>query len=161
MSQLIKALQAAFPEKIEPSENSSYPAVKVAPADLVAVMQYLRDEQHLNFLSMLCSADYPEENAFEVNYILHSLYEAEEPDEGEAPVVVPKLKKIQVKVRVPRNNPEVPTVTGVYKGADWQEREEFDLMGIQFTGHPNLVRVLLPDDFKGHPLRKDYKGVKL
>ncbi len=161
MSQLIKALQAAFPEKIEPAESSNYPVVKVQPADLVAVMQYLRDEQHLNFLSMLCSADFPEENAFEVNYILHSLYEAEEPEEGGAPPAKPQLKRLQVKVRVPHNNPSVPTVTSVYKGADWQEREEYDLMGIQFTGHPNLVRVLLPDDFKGHPLRKDFKGVKL
>ena len=162
MNQLVKALQAAFPEKIEAAEGTSnYPAVKVAPADIVAVMQYLKEEQNMNFLSGLWSADYQEENAFEVVYILHSLTDPEEPDDEAEPPAKPLLKRLEVKVRVPRSNPQVPSITGVYKGADWQEREEFDLMGIQFTGHPNLVRVLLPDDFKGHPLRKDFKGVKL
>ena len=144
MSQVIEALQEAFPEKIEPVEVSNYPTVKVAAADLVAVMQYLKEQQNFNFLASLCSVDYPEEDAFEVVYFLHSLEEKE--------------KRLQVKVRTAHNRPEVPSITSVYWTANWQEREEYDLMGIQFTGHPNLVRVLLPDDFEGHPLRKDFEG---
>lgn len=145
---IIEALLEAFPEKVtEAQVKSNYPTVRVAPADVVTVMTYLRDEQGMDFLSCLCSADYPEENQIEVVYFLNCYPNPE--------------KRIQVKVRTDRSKPEVPTITGVYPGANWQEREEFDLMGVIFKGHPNLVRVLLPDDFKGNPLRKDFKGVKL
>ena len=70
-----------------------------------------------------------------------------------------------LKVFVPRAEPQVPTVVGVWPGADWMEREAWDLMGIVFAGHPDLRRLLLPEDWEGHPLRKDfvespdYKGV--
>ena len=65
--------------------------------------------------------------------------------------------KIVIKTRVPRDEAELPSVFTVYPTSDWQEREIFDLMGIRFSGHPNLVRVLLPDEFEGHPLRKDFR----
>jgi NADH-quinone oxidoreductase subunit C len=62
-----------------------------------------------------------------------------------------------VKAQLDRGAPAVPSVEGVWKAADWLEREQFDLLGVQFTGHPDLRRILLPDDWVGHPLRKDYK----
>lgn len=62
-----------------------------------------------------------------------------------------------LKARVPKSNAKVPTVEKVYPTADWQEREAFDLLGIQFDGHPDLRRIMMPDDWVGYPLRKDYK----
>ncbi|KWX02778.1 NADH-quinone oxidoreductase subunit C [Carbonactinospora thermoautotrophica] len=61
-----------------------------------------------------------------------------------------------LRTRVPRDNPRLPTATGVYRGANWHERETYEMFGVQFDGHPNLVPLLLPDGFEGHPLRKDF-----
>src|SRR5262249_26257934 len=65
--------------------------------------------------------------------------------------------KITLKVDVPADNPVLPSVTPVWGSANWHEREAFDMFGLKFTGHPDLRRILLPDDWDGYPLRKDYK----
>ena len=65
-------------------------------------------------------------------------------------------ERVTVKAYVPENQPELPSAESLWKTADWQEREIYDLFGISFIGHPNLVRIMNPDDYKGHPLRKDY-----
>ena len=96
-----------------------------------------------NHLSNLSAVDYGEE--FEIVYHVHSFF---------------KKDKLMVKSRVARSKAEFPSVVSVWPTADWQEREAYDLMGIKFTGHPNLVRVLLPDDYQGHPLRKDFKKAR-
>lgn len=108
---------------------------------LLNVMRYLKDHLGFNYLTDLTAVDY--QDHFTVVYRLKSL---------------PGLKDLVVKVEIDRNNPVLPSVIGVWKAADWQEREAYDLMGIEFSGHPNLKRILLPEDFAGHPLRKDYKG---
>jgi NADH-quinone oxidoreductase subunit C len=119
------------------------PFVKVAPKDLVEVMTFCRDEPRLRFdmLSCLTAVDYPKESKFQVVYNLDS---------------IPHNHWLTVKVDVPREAPTVPTLEKVYATADWHEREAFDLMGIDFAGHHNLIRILCAEDWEGHPLRKDY-----
>lgn len=68
-----------------------------------------------------------------------------------------KRELLTVKALISKNNPKIDSVTSVWKGANWHEREAYDLMGIVFEGHPDLRRIFMPDDFEGHPLRKDYE----
>jgi NADH-quinone oxidoreductase subunit C len=65
-------------------------------------------------------------------------------------------ERVTIKAYVPEDNPVLPSIESLWKTADWQEREVFDLFGIEFEGHPNLTRIMNPDDYEGHPLRKDY-----
>ena len=89
---------------------------------------------------------------FELVYHLASLGE-HYPTAGARPVAASRLR---MKVRLPADDPRAPTVTSVYPSAGWPEREVYDLFGISFDGHPDLRRILMPDDWVGHPLRKDY-----
>ena len=94
------------------------------------------------FLSDITAVDkFPLEPRFELNYHLLSLE---------------YRKRIRVKVRIPGDDPQVQSVTPIWPAANWHEREAFDLMGIRFEGHPDLTRILMPDDWEGYPLRKDY-----
>ncbi len=114
------------------------------PGDrLVEIAAFLRDDPELDFamLSWISGVDWlPRDPRFEVVYGLLSLSRA---------------ARLILKVEVPEENPRVPTVTGVWPTADWLERETYDFYGIEFVGHPNLTRILLPDDWVGWPLRKD------
>ena len=117
---------------------------QVSAEKIVEVVRYLKETRGLEFNMMmdLCGVDYPERaERFEVVYHLYSLS---------------TKKRIRLKVRVTEANPTVPSITSLYKAANWFERECFDLFGIRFEGHPNLKRILLYDEFEGHPLRKDY-----
>ncbi len=114
----------------------------VSPDRLVEAVTYLRAHQGYDYLSMLTSVDWPD--YFEVVYYLYG-------------VAQPK-DALVLRVRLPdKANPVVPSLTPVWPGADFQEREVYDMMGIRFKGHPNLRRILLWDGFEGHPLRKDYR----
>jgi NADH-quinone oxidoreductase subunit C len=84
---------------------------------------------------------YPAEPRFEVVYHLHS---------------VEHKRRLRLKCRLGGANPEIESVTSVWRGANWYEREVFDLFGIRFLNHPNLRRIMLPDEWEGYPLRKDY-----
>jgi len=114
------------------------------PADrLVEICTFLRDDPELDFamLSWIAGVDWmPREPRFEVVYGLLSLS---------------RNARVNLKVGVNEENPRVPSVTGVWPTADWHERETYDFYGIEFTGHPNLTRILLPEDWVGWPLRKD------
>jgi NADH-quinone oxidoreductase subunit C len=117
---------------------------------LIDALRTLRDDPALQFafLSDVTAIDLlPAEPRFEMVYHLACLGAAY----GSAPA-----RRLRLKVRVPGGDPRVPTVTPVFPGANWPEREVYDLMGIRFDGHPDLRRILTPDDWEGHPLRKDY-----
>jgi NADH-quinone oxidoreductase subunit C len=161
--QFLDRLVARFGEKITGHNLEAIdPWIEVAPAGLVEVCSYLKTESDLAF-DMLCDltvVDYfepdPKKAAkfawqphLEVVYHLWS---------------VPNRVSLVLKVMLPRwkndqpgELPEVPTVSGVWRTADWHEREAYDLCGAWFTGHPNLRRILCPEDWVGHPLRKDYE----
>ena len=113
---------------------------------LVAVMQYLRDDPDLRF--ELCigvsGVNYPGDKDRE----LHACYQLMSLTHGS--------RQLRIEVAVPDADPHVPSVVSVYPGNDWHERETWDLMGIVFDGHPGLTRTAMPDDWVGHPQRKDY-----
>jgi NADH-quinone oxidoreductase subunit C len=117
--------------------------VRVAAGDIVPFMQFLRDDPRLAFINLtdVCGVDWPgREQRFDVVYHLLS----------------PRFnRRIRVKVRTGENMP-VPSVTGIFPGADWFEREAYDLYGILFTGHPDLRRILTDYGFDGYPMRKDF-----
>ena len=140
----LDALTGAMPEAIEEvTRFLGEVTVRVKLGRLLDVCRFLRDDPRaaMNLLSDLCAADYPKDAArFEVNYHLYS---------------IPRNQRIRVKVRVDDKTP-VATVSEIWPTANWHEREAFDLFGISFDGHPDLTRILLPDDWKGHPLRKEY-----
>jgi NADH-quinone oxidoreductase subunit C len=126
------------------------PTIYVALDHLVQACRALRDVPELQFafLADLLPVDYyPREPRFEIVYLLASLGTA---GFGETP------KRLRVKVRVPGTQPTVPSVSSVWPAASWSEREAYDLFGIHFTDHPDLRRILMPDDWEGYPLRKDY-----
>ena len=103
---------------------------------------YANDETYFDSLSCLTGLDNGEEkNSLEVIYNLYS---------------IPYDLHLMLRVELNRDKPEVDSVTDIWRTADWHEREAFDLLGIHFRNHPDLRRILLPDDWEGHPLRKDY-----
>ncbi len=112
--------------------------------DLLAVAQLLRDEPGLgfNYLESLCGVDYlGRDPRFEVAVHLLALASG---------------RRICMKIGLPEDDPRLPTLTGLWPTANYHEREAYDLLGIVFDGHPALSRILLPDDWVGHPLRKDH-----
>ncbi len=138
---LLADIRAALPAaEFEVVADARDMTILVHPDHLLHVCAHLRDEAHMDYLSMITAVDRPE--YFEMVYYLYSY------QYGGRPLVI--------KVRTSKDDPKVPSLTSLWRGADWQERELFDLMGIVFTGHPNLTRIMLWEGFEGHPLRKDF-----
>ena len=156
--ELVAALSESHGEAVVSTNTETRdPSVTIAADAVPAVMAWLRDDPGTRFdtLSNLCGVDYfetdpkfvkkfPHDPRLEVVYHLFSLEHRH---------------RLTVKVALDRDAdpPTVPSVAGLWSAADWHERECFDLYGVRFEGHPNLVRILCPDDWVGHPLRKDYE----
>jgi NADH-quinone oxidoreductase subunit C len=141
------------PEEIKTALEQLLPGVSVAveegtlivPAkDLAAVCRLLKENDRfgLDYLSNLTAVDYPPER-IDVVYHLYSM--------------VQKHGPVALKVRLPRENPAVASMTPIWRGAEFQEREVYDLFGVTFSDHPDLRRILMWEEFEGHPMRKDYK----
>lgn len=118
------------------------PMLVLEPGAMLAAAELMHDhpELKLTYLRNLCGSDL--ETHLEVLYHLLRLED---------------MQEYGIKVKLDRNTPAVPSVTSVWSGADWNEREVYDLLGVDFPGHPNLVRIMLPDSWIGYPLRKDYE----
>jgi NADH-quinone oxidoreductase subunit C len=151
-AQIIDALRGVAPEgavEAAPAADGM-PAIYVAREHVQAVCTALRDLPSLqfNFAADVTGVDYmPREPRFEVVYTLASLGVG---GFGDTP------KRLRVKVRLPGADPRMPTLSGVWKAMNWGEREVFDLFGVHFEGHPDLRRILMPEDWDGYPARKDY-----
>ncbi len=135
-------LTTRFPEGVVADERAGYSGYIVAADKLIEFATALRDEFGYDYLSSVTGVDYVAEEMLEVVYHAYKTI-------GGAGLVY--------KVQVPRDKAEVPSLYDVFPGADFQEREAWDLMGIKFSGHPDLRRILLWEGFEGHPLRKDWQ----
>jgi len=136
----MQQLKDRFGEAIQPAE---YVGIVISNEKLVEVARVIRDELGYNYLSSLTGVDYLKEGYFETVYHAFSI------EKGGGPFVF--------KARAPRDNPVIPSVTSIWRSADFQEREAYDMYGIQYEGHPDLRRILMWEGFEGYPLRKDWK----
>ncbi|MEF2072437.1 NADH-quinone oxidoreductase subunit C [Consotaella aegiceratis] len=144
MEELAEYLKGALGDKIEETVVANGElTIHVGASDIVSVVTLLRDDPQTQFISFvdLCGVDYPErEERFDVVYHLLS------PRQNQ---------RIRIKVRTNEDDP-VPSITDVFPGANWFEREAYDMYGILFSGHPDLRRILTDYGFEGYPLRKDF-----
>jgi len=135
-------LTTVFPDSTTKDERAGYEGYIVDADSLLKVAKYIRDEAGYDYLSSVTAVDYEPDGFFEVVYHLYKTT-------GGSGLVI--------KARTPREDATVPSLFQLYPGADFQEREAWDLMGINFEGHPDLRRILLWEGFAGHPLRKDWQ----
>src|SRR6476469_4094677 len=148
MESLVETLMTRFPQAVlyvEADTARSEVTVQVAAERILDLARFLHDAPDASFdqLTDICSVDYPEERQrFEVVYHVHSLS---------------YHRRLRVKARLSEDDPTIASVTSIWKGAEFLEREVYDMMGIRFSGHPDLRRILLPEDYaEGYPLRKDF-----
>lgn len=140
-SAAVEAVKAAFPETSdETAIKEDLPCLIVRREDLIGAMHELR-RAGFDFLVDITAVDYPNRaQRFDVVYHLYSFA---------------AKARLRLKVRA-GEGVAVPSLDGLWKSANWLEREVWDLFGVRFEGHPNLVRIVMPDDWVGHPLRKDF-----
>jgi NADH-quinone oxidoreductase subunit C len=136
-----------LPEGLEPfvlssSERFGELTVEIAPEKLVEACQLLKHDLKFERLSTVTAVDrYPSQPRFELVYHLQS---------------IARKERLRLKCRLSGDQPEIDSATVVWRAANWYEREVFDLFGIRFRNHPDLRRIMMPEDWEGHPLRKDY-----
>jgi NADH-quinone oxidoreductase subunit C len=144
-------LGAACEHPIEVVENYDRVSATVDPRDWIKALTAARDELGATFLDWLTGVD-ELDDGFTIAAFVCAPANPASPD-------ATKLARGQgliLRTRVPRDLPELPTATTVYRGVNWHERETFEMFGVVFTGHPDLRPLLLPDGFEGHPLRKEF-----
>ena len=130
------------PFALSSSERLGELTVEIAPERLVETCRILKGDLQFERLSTVTAVDrYPSEPRFEVVYHFQS---------------IARKERVRLKCRLRGENPEIDSATAVWRSANWFEREVFDMFGIHFRNHPDLRRILMPEDWEGHPLRKDY-----
>jgi len=143
--EIVESAQSALGDRIQKAEVTLGDAVlHCAPENLIAVARHVRNDLHCDYLSHISGVDYLEMDRdlrFEAVYELHSM------DQNHS---------VRIRVGLDEEDPKVPTVSEIWRGALFPEREMFDLFGFQIEGHPNLKRLIMPEDWEGYPLLKDY-----
>lgn len=143
---IAEGIRERFPSEVKGiSEFRGQVSVIIKKDRLKEIMEYLHDTPELcfSYLRDICGVDYlgRKEPRFEVVYQLYS---------------ISHRHMIRIRAEVPEDAPDVDSVVSIWDGANWHERECYDMFGIQFKGHPDLRRILMPEDWEGYPLRKDY-----
>ena len=139
---IYERLKGLFGDSVlEFKEVNGDPFVVVESSRIADIARHLKEEQELCFDSLICLSAVDYADRYSVVYHLYSFKERH---------------RLVLKAYVAKDKPHLPSVQSVWRAADWHEREAFDLMGISFEGHPDMRRILLPEDWAGHPLRKDY-----
>jgi NADH-quinone oxidoreductase subunit C len=144
ISDIGERLRAQFGDDVgDAVDRHGHAEVTVTTGRYRELVQTLRDDDDfdLDFLDFLSAVDYPEREQIEVVTHLYSTR---------------RNHHVRLKVAIPRDDPRCPTVSDLYPGASWHERECWELFGIVFEGHPHLVKLVLPEPFEGHPMRKDF-----
>mgnify|MGYP002725776908 CR=1 FL=1 len=135
-------LQATFGDRVIDLTENVDPFIRVKPEAVAEIAAHLAADEAMAFESLMCLSGVDYEDHFTVVYHLFSTRHKH---------------TVVLKTEVGREDPHVPTVEGVWRVANWHEREAYDMFGIVFDGHSDLRRILCPDDWEGYPLRKDYK----
>ncbi len=145
-NEFVTKLKATFGDSIREAWIDRKQSILVVdPKELLTLARYFRDQEKYDFLTDLTAVDWPKrEKRFDVVWNLYSFA---------------KNERLRLKVHAGENE-SVPSVTGIWPVANWMEREAYDMFGIHFDGHPDLRRILLPDEWQGFPLRKDYDILK-
>ena len=147
-------LRSTFPQAVKGlSLGGAHPYAVIDPAWWVPVAMFLRDDDRLqlNLLRSISSLDLLADDQLACVYDLMAV------DLGRGDELITETHEFAIRLLTDRNAPHLPSVAHVWPAAEWHEREAYDLMGIVFDGHPDLRRILCPDDWVGHPLRKDYE----
>lgn len=149
MSALLEKLQSRLSEKfgdaiVESAMVVDFPEFIVTKASIHDVLSFLRKEMGFGFLTTMCGIHFPDNagGEFALMYQLHNL---------------PANERVRIKIFMSEKDLEVPTITDIWTGANWMEREAFDFYGFRFKGHPNLSRILNMDEMNYHPMRKEYQ----
>jgi NADH-quinone oxidoreductase subunit C len=142
---MVRKLQEHFPDSIEATNDFRGDlTVQVKKNDIVKVAEFIKNDPELSFdliIDLLGVDMYRPDGRFEVVYIIYS---------------IKNKTYLRLKVLVDESDCVVPTVTGVWAGANWHERETYDMFGVKFSGHPDLRRMYMPEEYEYHPLRKDF-----
>ncbi len=131
-------------EVLSTGEHAGQPWISVKRDRIHDILQTLRNEHDFDMLTDLCGMDYLDQGEPERFAVVYNLYS------------FTTNERFRVKAFVPESDPTIDSAFDIWKAAPWAEREAFDLMGIRFNNHPDLRRILLPEEYEGHPLRKDY-----
>ena len=142
VSDIFAKLSAALPDRgLTLEEGAGEAVIRVPREALLETARRLRDESELNFDALMCLSGVDRAAELEVVYHFCSMT---------------LRHRVTLRCVVSKDDPVIPSLCAVWPAADWHEREAWDLVGVRFSGHPDFRRILCPDDWEGHPLRKDY-----
>ena len=144
MENIVNAINEKFPSEILSSEMLyDFPVITLKMEKIVDVIQLLHDhpETKFQFLTTLCGIHYPEQNQIQVMYQLHNMV---------------SNQRVRLKINLPADNAVTPTISHIFAAANWLERETYDFYGVNFTGHPNLKRILNVEEMIMFPMRKEF-----
>jgi NADH-quinone oxidoreductase subunit C len=145
LERIAEIARAASTADVTQDTTSTPPSIRVSPKDIVSICKalYQHPELYFDMLSCITGIDNgPQAGTMDIAYNLYS---------------IPFNLHLMVKLTIPRDDESVESVSSIWRTAEWHEREIFDMLGVAFKNHPDLRRILMPADWEGHPLRKDYK----